>query len=141
MMLVLCSLTPSFSPPSLGKLASLMEQRQSSANRAAIEEIIGALPAMSSSVGDAINGRWKLRWSSQTADVNPLATPDSVLGGCCYQDIELDDGVGRLDNIVEWAEDWRLVGGAAVAPAGGPRSTLSVDSAVFELGGALTNVH
>ena len=31
-----------------------------------------------------MRGTWKLEWSSQTADVNPFATPDSVLGGECY---------------------------------------------------------
>ena len=65
--------------------------------------------------------------------------PSDVLGGSCFQDIELsDEMVGRLKNIVQWAPQWRLIGGAAVAPdtAARSRSILSVDSAIFELGGA-----
>lgn len=120
-------------------LKSLITQRQSASNRAAVESTIAALAVgdLPGVRADELNGRWKLEWSSQTADVNPFATPDSVLGGVCFQEFDLSgDGRGRLANIVEWAPQWRLVGGAAVAPSGSAvRCILSVDTAIFELGG------
>lgn len=96
-----------FSAQSHSQLSQLMAQRQSSNNRAAVEELLETLPSMSRG-GDELNGRWKLEWSSQTADVNPFATPDSVLGGRCIQDIALSNGAGRLLNA---ADDNADVGG------------------------------
>ena len=133
--------SPQMSAVSEPELRSLLSQKQSSDARLAVEQAISSLTAApATGVGPSdLNGRWKLEWSSQTADVNPFAQPDEVLGGSCYQDIELSaDGRGRLDNVVEWAEGWKLVGGAAVEPVGmlSTKSILSVDSAVLELGGA-----
>jgi hypothetical protein len=79
----------------------------------------------------------------------PAAHPEadgSRLGsaGECFQEISLGaDGRGRVENIVTWAPTWRLVGGAAWEPSQaflpggklGTRAILSVDSAVFDLGG------
>ena len=124
-------------------LAPLLSRRQSSSAREAVETMIASLtprapPRLSAG---QLNGRWKLLWSSQTADVNPLATPDSVLGGESIQEVTLSrERCGRLDNIVQWAPRWQLVGGATLSPAaggpsGGARSILSVDSVVVELGG------
>jgi hypothetical protein len=126
----------------LDALKPLLTRRQTKAARVAVEAEIASLPATSAAVSiSELSGRWRLAWSSQTADVNPIATADSVLGGQCFQDITLSaDGCGRLDNVVEWAPRWRLVGGAAVEPAVdlGRQSALllSVDSTVFEMGGA-----
>ena len=51
-----------------------------------VEEAIASLPAAPPAAAwSGLNGRWKLEWSSQTADVNPFATPASVLGGECIQ--------------------------------------------------------
>lgn len=125
------------------ELAPLLGQRQSSSARRAVEVAIASLlpPTPLDLHPTQLNGRWKLLWSSQTADVNPFATPDEVLGGSCIQEIDLnEDRYGRLSNIVQWAPQWRLVGGAAVSPvADGPtaRSVLSVDSVIIMLGGAL----
>ena len=124
----------------LSRLTSLLTQRQSSDGRAAVEEAIAELTASAAPNAEAheLNGRWRLQWSSQTADVNPFAMPDSVLGGACFQEIDLSTKrVGRLSNVVEWAPRWRLIGGAAVEPGGTRgRNILNVDSAVIELGGA-----
>jgi len=112
---------------SLTQLKSLLTQRQSAASRAAVEEAIQSLATAPLDLGpQVLSGRWRLLWSSQTADVNPFATPDEVLGGCCFQEICLSaDGSGRLDNVVLWADGWRLIGGAAVAPMSGVRNTFS----------------
>jgi len=86
-------------------LAPLLTVRQSSSARKAVETMITSLtprapPRLSAG---QLNGRWKLLWSSQTADVNPLATPDSVLGGESIQEVTLSrERFGRLDNIVQW---------------------------------------
>ena len=124
----------------LSRLTSLLTQRQSSAGRAAVEDAISELATSAAPNAEAreLNGRWKLQWSSQTSDVNPFAMPDSVLGGACFQEIDLStERVGRLSNVVEWAPRWRLIGGAAVEPGGTRvRNILNVDSAVIELGGA-----
>lgn len=123
-------------------LAPLLSRRQSSSARKAVEAMIASLlprapPRLTAA---QLNGRWRLLWSSQTADVNPLATPDSVLGGSSIQEVTLSrTRCGRLDNIVQWGPRWQLVGGATLSPAAsGPstRSILSVDSVVIELGGA-----
>ena len=110
--------TTAFNPTAL---KALLKQRQSAAARASVEEELAQVPASSPSSFPSINdlnGSWQLVWSSQTADVNPFATPDSVLGGKCIQEIALaEDGCGRLDNVVQWAPRWRLVGSAAVEPA------------------------
>ena len=123
-------------------LAPLLSRRQSSSARKAVEAMIASLlpRAPPRLTAGQLNGRWRLLWSSQTADVNPLATPDSVLGGSSIQEVTLSrERYGRLDNIVQWAPRWQLVGGATLSPAAsGPsaRSILSVDSVVVELGGA-----
>ena len=123
-------------------LAPLLSRRQSSSARKAVETMIVSLTRAPPRLrAGQLNGRWKLLWSSQTADVNPLATPDSVLGGESIQEVTLSrERCGRLDNIVQWAPRWQLVGGATLSPAasgppGGARSILSVDSVVVELGG------
>ena len=117
-----CSASAALLAP-LARLTATFTQRQSAAGRAAAEEAIAELASDPSQVADVdLNGRWKLMWSSQTADVNPFATPDEVLGGQCYQDIEIvSDGVSRLNNVVEWSPGWKLIGGAAIEPtaAGG----------------------
>ena len=112
---------------SLTQLKSLLTQRQSADSRAAVEEAIQSLATVPLDLGPQdLSGRWRLLWSSQTADVNPFATPDEVLGGCCFQEICLSaDRSGRLDNVVQWADGWRLIGGAAVAPISGVRDTFS----------------
>ena len=121
-------------------LRSQLARRQSAEARKAVEAAVESLlPPMPQPVDSStLTGRWKLLWSSQTADVNPFAYPDSVLGGHCFQEIELTtEGHGRVNNVVEWAPRSRLIGGAAVAPASesASRSILSIDSAVLELGG------
>ena len=135
-------LTASASDASLAELYELMRLRQSSESRMAVEAALASLlPAGELPPTDPteLNGRWKLLWSSQTADVNPFAQPDSVLGGECIQAIALSPELtGRLDNIVQWAPGWQLIGGAAVAPArtAAARLILSVDSAALQLAGA-----
>ena len=124
---------------------TLMNRRQSSAARLAVEQAIDILlPSATPAIGvRELNGQWTLEWSSQTADVNQFATSDSMMGGSCFQEIALSpDGRGRVENIATWSPRWRLIGGGVWEPSQaftdgklGWRAILGVDSAVLELGG------
>jgi hypothetical protein len=69
------------------KLKEAVGLRQSKNNRRVVETLLEDLVK----IGDqnfpkeGIQGRWRLVWSSQTAESNPFATPSSVLGGDCFQ--------------------------------------------------------
>ena len=131
---VVASTALSLSTP-LTNLRRTFSQPQSAVTRAIAEEAIAELTSAGTPpqiAASDLNGRWRLLWSSQTADVNPFATPDAVLGGKCYQEIDIvpkGEQPSRLRNIVQWAPRWRLVGGATIEPMSGSyqRSILSVD--------------
>jgi hypothetical protein len=84
MLLPLCSLLAA-GLTTTAQFRSLIARKQSSAARAAVEEAIEEAIAADSATPvtrlRGLGGRWKLEWSSQTADVNPFASPASVMGG------------------------------------------------------------
>ena len=69
------------------KLREAVSLRQSKEHRRTVETILEDLVQISSQKlpNAGIDGRWRLVWSSQTAEANPFAKPSSVLGGDCYQ--------------------------------------------------------
>jgi len=124
------------------ELERLLNMRQSLRNKQAVESILSqwenqyaATRAIPSS---KLVGRWRLRWSSQTASTNPFALPSSVLGAVSFQDIEFQRGSeqGRASNIVQWAPRWQLIGGATTQAArrNSPRTLVRIDDVRLELG-------
>lgn len=83
-------------------------------------------------------GRWRLAWSSQTA--NRFLRPDNVLGGYSTQDISVQDGKTTVENAVRWPGwDLGLLGRASaqVDPKDrqGCKLKLRIDSFELEVGG------
>ncbi len=112
------------------ELLEAMALKQSRSSRLRVEALLELLLREQKPLSGQVStdGLWRLRWSTQTSDANPLATPDSVLGGVCFQRISDAPRSGwgakkiaRAENIVQWkvlSEPVRLIGGASLERQG-----------------------
>jgi len=91
-------------------VARLLECIDRGAERSDIEAAVDALPSQSGRPD--LNGRWKLRWTSEKEVL--FLMDKGLLGLPCtgvFQDLNLD--AGRLENLVEFSEGHLRVGSTA----------------------------
>lgn len=124
------------------QLLEVVKRKQSRSNRVETEEILEKLVESNKEDKKAfqtsLSGNWRLLWSSQTADANPLQTPASVLGGDCYQVVDEQGGAEgpRVENVVVWPSlgNLTLRGGAALRRESQTECVITINSFTLELG-------
>lgn len=63
------------------KLGAAIELNQGATSRRVVESYLEELVGISGKKKGSVEGTWRLVWSSQTSESNPLAKPSEVLGG------------------------------------------------------------
>lgn len=100
-----------------------------SAAVAALEQEPGAEAVAAPARSQLAQGSWRLRWSQQAADANPLqkALAGNVRNGQIIGD-------GRLDNVVSFAPMVTLRATAACRAMSDTRTGVNIDGVQLELG-------
>lgn len=103
------------------------------------DEVAAAVAALQQEPGDGAvaapaksplaQGVWRLRWSQQAADANPL---QKALAGSVRNEQVIVDG--RLDNVVSFAPSVTLRAMAACRPLSDTRTGVNIDGVQLELG-------
>eukprot|EP00245_Coleochaete_scutata_P005884 TRINITY_DN19859_c0_g1_i1.p1 TRINITY_DN19859_c0_g1~~TRINITY_DN19859_c0_g1_i1.p1 ORF type:complete len:431 (-),score=75.34 TRINITY_DN19859_c0_g1_i1:392-1684(-) len=97
----------------------------------AIEEIVPLNPTAAPAASEMLPGKWRLIWSSQASDANPL----QKLGTRVTNFQLIDAETSRLENLVEVAGGFlKLRAGASTKTASDIRTDVNIDGGVLEIG-------